>query len=56
MKLILQDYAKSRGESLNGFVKRAVEEAMGQDPPLAGVKDDDGRQSREDGGTEWAPR
>jgi hypothetical protein len=33
MKSVLQAYAKNGGESLNGFIKRAVEEAMRRDPP-----------------------
>ena len=27
-KDVLKDYAKSKGESLNGFVNRAIDEAM----------------------------
>jgi predicted HicB family RNase H-like nuclease len=27
----LQDYAQSRGESLNGFVNRAIDETIGRD-------------------------
>ena len=31
-KAVIQDYAASHGESVNGFINRAVDEAMEQKP------------------------
>lgn len=32
-KKLIQDHAIARGESLNGFIARAIEEAMQRDKP-----------------------
>lgn len=33
-KAVIQDYAASHGESVNGFINRAVDEAMARDEKL----------------------